>query len=221
MKSSKNRGSHLQEATASLQLTRQALFLCVCALQHGRSHTPARPRVARATPVKMTMRLHIHITTTSARPPQRLRRRQCPGGINGLALLPGGATGSRATGTFSASADLPAASRRQRDEGPSRGVDGPSCPTGRRPAACVRPSARRVPRPGRRWFDRDLRELGRALQDPRNQTLKGAGTCKPPATYRGTCANWYTDWGEPDHHLGCVELCGRRLHRGRAVAGGT
>ena len=46
-------------------------------------------------------------------------------------------------------------------------------------------------------------------QDPHNRKHSHKGwDLQASATCQGvTYANWYTDWGEPDHHLGCVESC--------------
>ena len=46
-------------------------------------------------------------------------------------------------------------------------------------------------------------------QDPHNRKHSKRGwDLQASATCQGvTYANWYTDWGEPDHHLGCVESC--------------
>ena len=118
--------------------------------------------------------------------------------------------------------DLPAAGRRQRDEGPRRAewTALPAPMDDLNPGLCHGSSARRVPLPRCGWVDRDLRELGRALpRSPQPETLQerlgfaslsnmsrshlcelvhGLGRAGPPSGLRG-------------------KLRGHGLHRGRVV----
>ena len=56
-------------------------------------------------------------------------------------------------------------------------------------------------------------------QDPHNRKHSKRGwDLQASATCQGvTYANWYTDWGEPDHHLGCDLFAAGHLRRQRML----
>ena len=174
MKSSKKTADRIyrsQEARISSLSAHSASSLCVCAIAaHGGSHnTPQRPRCRMA-------RAYIHTTTTSDAPSASPASTSAPAVSTAAGTITkGGATEVRDDGHLrGVLADLPAAGRRQRRRSTSRGVDGPSCPTGRRRRR-VRDRPQLDEFLSRTGGSTAPRELGRLYQDPHNRNTSKKG----------------------------------------------